>query len=138
MGTTDVTSRAHAVSELLDKMSSCIEELNEQLEELAELREDMEGEFEAYNDESTELTNALEQYIEERDAGQDLQTDTGTVLEKLFLFDSITPMTQPERAAVYQWALTSKNMPEDICNAAGKYLKEYREGYRNFSDLPFE
>lgn len=135
---TDMASREHAVSELLDQMSSCIEELNERLEQLAELREDMESEFETYSDETSELTGALEQYIEEQSSRQIQPADTETILEKLFLFDSITPMTQPERIAVYQQILSGQNVPADICSAAGSYLKNYREGCGGSSDLPFE
>ena len=135
----DISFRIQAISDILDKMSSCIDALTERLEQLTELRDEAECEFEIYSDESKERNAALEQYIEDYCTGKKTCiTETGTALDQLFLFDSITPMTQPERAAVYHWILSEKHDSADICSAAAGFLKAYREFFQNHSDVPFD
>ena len=135
----DISFRIQAISDILDKMSSCIDALTERLEQLTELRDEAECEFEIYSDESKERNAALEQYIEDYCTGKkNCITETGTALDQLFLFDSITPMTQPERAAVYHWILSEKHDSADICSAAAGFLKAYREFFQSHPDVPFD
>ena len=132
----DITIRIQAISDILDKMSSCIDALTERLEQLTELRDEAECEFEIYSDESKERNAALEQYIEDYCTEKNTcMTETGTVLDQLFQFDSITPMTQPERAAVYHWILSEQHESADICIAAAGFLKAYRDFFRVIIEL---
>ena len=139
MPNTDMSFRIQAISGTLDKMAACINALSERLEQLTELRDEAECEFELYSDESKELNSALEQYIDAYcSKNNNRMTEPETALDQLFLFDSVTPMTQPERAAVYHWVLSEKIEPADICNAAAGFLKAYREFYQSHSDVPFD
>ena len=137
--TADISFRIQAISDILDKMSGCIDALTERLEQLTELRDEAECEFEIYSDESKERNAALEQYIEDYCTDKKTCiTETGTALDQLFLFNSITPMTQPERAAVYHWILSEKHDSADICSAAAGFLKAYREFFQSHPDVPFD
>ena len=51
-----------------------------------------------------------------------------------------TPMTQPERIAVFSFVLSGQENTVDVCWNAGHYLTEYRIDARQSEDgeLPFD
>lgn len=129
-------SHTEEIAELLDKMSSYISDISEQLELLDELREEIEGELEDYSDDVDALENALSQCeneLSESRRSAFSETDKKAVLQKLFLFDSVTPMTSSERLSVYGSILSDECSHDDICWEAGNYLKELRK-----TDHPFD
>ena len=130
------TSHSEEIMDLLDKMSSYLSEIGEQLELLDEFREEIEGEFEDYTEEVDALENALSQCEDELSESRRpafSEADKKAVLQKLFLFDSVTPMTSSERVSVYNRILSDECCHSDICWEAGNYLKELRK-----ADFPFD
>ena len=129
------TAHTEEIMDLLDKMSSCLSEISEQLELLDELREEIEGEFEDCMDDFDVLETALSQCENELNEIRwpASEADKKIVLQKLFLFDSVTPMTSSERFSVYNRILSCEFCHGDICWEAGNHLKELRK-----ADLPFD
>jgi hypothetical protein len=127
---------------LLSKISSCITDIGGQLELLDELREEIGSEFDEYTDETEELESAYAYLADElHDARAALPiSDKKEILQKLFMFDAVTPMTQPERIAVFSFVLSSQVNTADVCWNAGHYLTEYRKDARQNEDgeLPFD
>lgn len=68
------------------------------------------------------------------------KSDKKEILQKLFMFDTVTPMTQPERIAVYNAVLSGQETTVDVCWSAGHYLNEYRRNSRQSEEceLPFD
>ena len=136
------TSHAEEIMDLLDKMSSCLTEISEQLELLDELREEIEGEFEDYSDDVDALETALSQCEDELSETRQTEfseADKKAVLQKLFLFDSVTPMTSSERISVYNRILSGECCRGDICLEAGNHLRELRKAGLPFDDeIPFD
>lgn len=136
------TSHTEELMDLLDRMSSCLSEIGEQLELLGELREEIEGEVEDYTDDVDALETALGQCEDELSESRRTalsETEKKAILQKMFLFDAVTPMTSSERISVYNWILSDECSHDDICWEAGNYLKEIRKADHPFNEeLPFE
>ena len=139
------TCKAHHEEEirvLLDKFSSCIEDIEEKLELLNELRDEIDGEFDDYTEEQSELEFAYAQCADElHDVRSSLpSSDKKEILQKILLFDSVTPMTQPERLAVFSHVLSEYKNTADACWSAGNYLTEYRKNAAESEpyELPFD
>ena len=136
------TPHTEEIMDLLDRMSSCLSEIGEQLELLDELREEIEGELEDYSDDVDALETALSQCEDELSETRRpvlSEADKKAVLQKIFLFDSVTPMTSSERTSVYNWILSDECSRGDICWEASNYLQKLRKADLPFSEeLPFE
>ena len=133
---------AEEIRLLLEKISSCITDIGEQLELLDELREEICSELDEYTEETEELEFASAHLAEElNDAKAALPiSDNKEILQKLFMFDAVTAMTQPERIAVFSFVLSGQENTVDVCWNAGHYLTEYRRDARQSEDgeLPFD
>jgi hypothetical protein len=144
MNKTRKTHHAEEIRKLLEYLSTCITEISERLELFSELRDEIDSEFDEYTDEMNELEFAYAHLAEElEDVRAALPTeDKKEILQKLFMFDAVTPMTQPERTAVYSFILSCQESTKDVCWSAGHYLTEYRRdnsfNCNEESGLPFD
>jgi hypothetical protein len=136
------TCHAEEIRLLLDKLACWIGDIEDELELLSDLHKDIGSEFEAYSDETDELEYALAQCTDELERTREFipKSDKKEILQKLFMFDTVTPMTQPERIAVYNAVLSGQETTVDVCWSAGHYLNEYRRNSRQSEEceLPFD
>jgi predicted nuclease with TOPRIM domain len=144
MNKTCETHHVEEIRKLLGNLSTCITDISEKLELIDELRDEIDSEFDEYTNEMNELEFTYAHLTEElEDVRAALPTaDKKEILQKLFMFDAVTPMTQPERTAVYSFILSGQESTKDVCWSAGQYLTEYRRDNSFIcygeSELPFE